>query len=517
MTRVIITGSDTRLGRAVLGALGDDGSFVVLDAAGAPRWQDDPERLRATLTDTETVLHLAPLLPTVEAEPLAALDAATRGTFVLMTAAVEAGVSRIIVGSSLDLFDRLPAHWDVTERWRPRPEPRLDHLCPWLAELSARECTRTSAVTVVCLRFGRVVDTVELQDQPADPRWLHLDDAVSGVRRALAYRRPGWSVFHITAAGSRAKVRLARAADASFGYTPAHDLMAGRESARNAAPRAVSEAHDPLAPTAPVASRLIRRVVMFGAGGPMGAAAADELAAHYQLRLTDARPLAEIAAEGPQPNQNPGSPVPVVLGPPHELLVADVTNPDDVLAACADMDAVINCSVIRVHPVNAFRVNTLGAYNIARAAVAHGIRRVVQTGPQLITLLGDGDYSSDYDIPADAPPRPGRHLYGHSKYLGQEILRVFADYYGLEVPVLLFSNLFALGQGNMHSFYPFSISWPDTGRAIRRALETPTLPTPYEVLHISADLPHGMVTNARAKEVLGWWPLDDLADMWSGL
>src|SRR6185312_16292806 len=144
-----------------------------------------------------------------------------------------------------------------------------------------------------------------------------------------------------------------------------------------------------------------------------------------------------------------------------------VTKPDDVLAACKDMDAVINCSVIRVHPVNAFRVNTLGAYNIARAAAALGIRRVIQTGPQLICLHGDGDYSSDYDIPADAPPRPGRHLYGHSKYLGQEILRVFADYYDLEVPVLLFSNLFALGQGDMHSLYPFSISWPDTGRAIR--------------------------------------------------
>jgi nucleoside-diphosphate-sugar epimerase len=296
---------------------------------------------------------------------------------------------------------------------------------------------------MICLRFGRVVDTAEIHAQPADPCWLHVDDAVSGVRQALACRRPGWSAFHITAAGKQTKVRLGRAAEASFGYTPAHDLMAG---SRSNAPGAVSHGHGPLAPTAPVASRPIRRVVIFGAGGPMGAAVAAELAAHYQLRLTDVRPLAEIAAEGPQPNQNPGSPVPVVLGPPHESRVVDVTNPDDVLAACADMDAIVNCTVIRVHPVNAFRVNTLGAYNIAHAAAALGIRRLVQTGPQLISLHGDGDYSSDYDIPADVPPRPDRHLYGHSKYLGQEILRVFADYYDLEAPVPLFSNLSRWGR-----------------------------------------------------------------------
>ncbi len=219
MTRTAITGSDTSLGRAVLAALGGDGSFVALDAAGDPPWQDDPERLRSALIGVETVLHLAPL-GAGQGDPLADLDAATRGTFVLINAALEAGVPRIVVGSSLDLFDRFPVDWDVTERWRPRPEPRLEHLCPWLAELSARECTRTAAVTVVCLRFGQVVSDAEIADQPADPRWLHVDDAISGVRQALAYRRPGWSVFHITAAGTRAKVRLGRAADASFGYSP---------------------------------------------------------------------------------------------------------------------------------------------------------------------------------------------------------------------------------------------------------------------------------------------------------
>ena len=43
-------------------------------------------------------------------------------------------------------------------------------------------------------------------------------------------------------------------------------------------------------------------------------------------------------------------------------------------------------------------------------------------------------------MPDDAPGRPGTCLYAHSKYLGQEAARVFAEHYGLEVPALYFSN-----------------------------------------------------------------------------
>ncbi|MDP9353527.1 MAG: hypothetical protein M3P51_18560, partial [Chloroflexota bacterium] len=121
----------------------------------------------------------------------------------------------------------------------------------------------------------------------------------------------------------------------------------------------------------------------------------------------------------------------------------------------------------------------------------------------------------DYDIPADAPPRPGRHLYGHSKYLGQEICKVFADYYRLEIPALLFAEFIAPETGQPRPLYPFAVSWRDAARAIRSALQVPTVPEPFEILHINADLPHGRYTNRKAKEVLGWRPVDDLRHMWT--
>src|SRR5947208_14755542 len=115
-------------------------------------------------------------------------------------------------------------------------------------------------------------------------------------------------------------------------------------------------------------------VAIFGAGGPVGAVAARTLREHYTLRLTDVRPIAEIAAEGKP--QSPGAPLPEVLPPPHECRVVDVTDYAQVLEAARGMDALVNCTVVRSELGPAFGVNLVGAYNVVRAAVECGIRRI---------------------------------------------------------------------------------------------------------------------------------------------
>ena len=60
---------------------------------------------------------------------------------------------------------------------------------------------------------------------------------------------------------------------------------------------------------------------------------------------------------------------------------------------------------------------------------------------------------------------------------------------------------------------PFVVSWTDAGRAVRAALKVPSLPTPCEVIHINADLPHGVFPNLKAKRVLGWQPHDRLEQL----
>jgi nucleoside-diphosphate-sugar epimerase len=187
------------------------------------------------------------------------------------------------------------------------------------------------------------------------------------------------------------------------------------------------------------------------------------------------------------------------------------------MQACEGMDAIVNCTVVRPHPVQAFRVNFLGAYNVMRAAVAHQIKRVVHTGPLQVGNDRPSGYGWDYDVPDDAPARPGTWLYAHSKYLGQEVVRLFAEQYGLEAPTLYYSSFVnpATARVQPGGVHPMSISWEDSARAMRRALEVPALPAPFEIFHILADLPHGKYSNVKAKRLLGWQPRDSLAHLWA--
>ena len=50
-------------------------------------------------------------------------------------------------------------------------------------------------------------------------------------------------------------------------------------------------------------------VVIFGAGGPVGAAAIASLKDHYTLRVTDLRSMEEVAISPPQ---NPRAPIPLL-------------------------------------------------------------------------------------------------------------------------------------------------------------------------------------------------------------
>jgi nucleoside-diphosphate-sugar epimerase len=388
----------------------------------------------------------------------------------------------------------------------------VDDLAPYLAELTGREAARVLPLKAIALRLGEVVDDEAIRGKRADVHWLHIDDAVQAVERALAFEpdtslpQTGWWVFHIPGGGPRTRFPLAEAGQSRFGYVPRRDLTAGAEI-----PLAVPEEPEHRFASAGQAAR---HVVIYGAGGPLAAVTSEALAPDHILRLTDIRPLADIVAENKP--RVPGWPVPRLLGAPHEMRVVDITDPDQVLEAARGMDAIVNCTAIRTHPVQAFRVNTLGAYNVMRAAVACGIRRILHTGPTQLFPHGPGGYLYDFDLSADIPRRPGTELYYMSKFLGQEICRIFAEEHNLEVPCLLFGTfLDPLGTPyEPHGGYPLSISWPDAAEAMRLALEAPSFPRPFEILHIGADLPHGKYSNEKAKGLLNWQPRDRLEAHW---
>lgn len=238
------------------------------------------------------------------------------------------------------------------------------------------------------------------------------------------------------------------------------------------------------------------KVLILGGNGYLGPHVVKALERDHELRVTDIKPPAEKSR--------------------HEFQRVDVASWEQVRKAAEGMDAIINLSVLRPDRKLAFDVNTRGCLNMMLAAVEHGIRRVINTGPHLV-VCGQPYERFDFGISPDAPPQPGTHLYGLSKSLGQEICRVYAQHHPIHVQEYLFFSLrdmATLTPGTDAT--PFSISWGDAGEVFRLglAIELAKLPSRCEIFFVFADMPHGQFVNDKAKQILGFRTKDDLSVLW---
>ncbi len=242
-------------------------------------------------------------------------------------------------------------------------------------------------------------------------------------------------------------------------------------------------------------------VLLLGANGYMGPHVVRALVGEHRLRITDIQPPPPDVRENFKD---------------HEFRHVDVTDADQVTSAAQGMDAIVNLAVVRRHPALAFHVNTLGCYHVMQAAVAHGIHRVINTGPHF-TVAGPGYERWDHGIGPDVPPHPGTGLYPLSKSLGQEICRSFTEAHDVYVLELLFYSLrdkeqLREGAGGV----PFVVSWADAAEAFRLglAIDLARLPSKCEVFFIFADVPQAKFLNDKAKRVLGFTPRDDVSLLW---
>lgn len=237
-------------------------------------------------------------------------------------------------------------------------------------------------------------------------------------------------------------------------------------------------------------------VLILGGAGMLGPYVVPLLAPHHTVRVTDiVQP--SFAFEG-------------------EFREVDAASLEQVMDAAEGMDAIINLSVLRHHRKLAFDVSTLGCYNTMRAAVAHGIRRVINTGPHF-TIAGPTYEYFDYDLSPDMPSQSGTNLYALSKSLGQEICQVYTENHDVVVQTYLFNGFLdptEAESGRRHA--PFSVSWQNSAEIFQLGLEVDldTLPSKCEVFYIFTDMPHRRFRNDKAKRLLGFQPRDDISSMW---
>jgi len=217
MTRVLVTGADGQIGRAVSARLVDAGASVTglsLSFAGAHPAdrliQGDartPEIVRAALADADAVVHLAAIPHPSLGSPAEVYSVNTSATITVLAEAAEAGVRRAVIASSINAIGYpqnphrvLPPYFPIDELTPPDIADAYS-LSKAADERTALFAARRWGLDVVALRFPLIKWGAALRSVQA----LYAADPAAGVRE-------GWSYLSM-ADGARA---VERALDASL-------------------------------------------------------------------------------------------------------------------------------------------------------------------------------------------------------------------------------------------------------------------------------------------------------------
>lgn len=228
----------------------------------------------------------------------------------------------------------------------------------------------------------------------------------------------------------------------------------------------------------------MKKILLLGASGLIAPHITEGLSKYFELRLADVKPHPEG----------------------RRVRTVDVRDYEQVRDAARGVDAIMNFTVNRPDPVLSFHVNTIGAFNVMKAAVEHGIKRILHTGPELII----GQYQHEFDI-GEVPQTPGTGYYGVTKYLSNEICKVYARAYGVETIVYQFNGLRGKPEALVNGdFPPFTIVWSDLVEACRIAMEIESVPDGYQAFILHSHLSQGKYSVEKARCLLGYAPRENV-------
>ncbi|HEX4404065.1 MAG TPA: NAD(P)-dependent oxidoreductase [Polyangia bacterium] len=162
-----------------------------------------------------------------------------------------------------------------------------------------------------------------------------------------------------------------------------------------------------------------KTVLITGAAGGVGGHLRRSLADAYALRLSDVRPIADLARG-------------------ERFVKANLARLPDALRITKGVDAVIHLGGYSVEGpwADILEANIVGCYNLFEAARRNGVRRVLfATSNHAV-----GFYPRDARVDHLAPVRPDSR-YGVSKVFGEALGRLYADKYGLEIFCMRLGNV----------------------------------------------------------------------------
>ncbi len=210
--KIVVTSADSPLGALLCRGLGRTCEVLPVGLEEQPRAAvagyrradlRAPEQVAPLLEGAQAIVHALPYEPPALPEG-ELLDLAARSTYVLVKAACQAGVRRVVLLSRLSLLEDYPRDYALDPNWAPRPRLEAGSLAPYMAELVCREIARTGRIEVVCLRLGSI----------EAPEGTSAGDAVKAVEEALDLEsdksdKPGrghnWGIRHVASTGRFAR------------------------------------------------------------------------------------------------------------------------------------------------------------------------------------------------------------------------------------------------------------------------------------------------------------------------
>jgi uronate dehydrogenase len=226
----------------------------------------------------------------------------------------------------------------------------------------------------------------------------------------------------------------------------------------------------------------MKKILITGAAGDMGGHLRRELAGRYALRLSDIRPIVDLA-------------------PGEEFVRGDCASLRDMLRVTRGVDAVVHLGGFSVEgPWEVIlRANIVGAYQVFEAARRNDVRRVVFASSNHAVGFYDRDETIDHRV----YPRPDSR-YGVSKVFGEALGSLYAYKYGMEVVCIRIGNVNPRPMDKRR--LSIWLSPRDLAQLVSIAIDRPGIR--FEIVYGVSANRRSWYDNANA-EGLGYRPQDD--------
>ncbi|WP_296667468.1 NAD(P)-dependent oxidoreductase [Demequina sp.] len=268
MSSIIVTGSEGKLGRAVVDRLRADGhevhgldsrpatpgfGYTRIDLTDAGQVLDAMFGVQDRYASVDAVVHLAAVPAPGQLSDVAVFHNNMLATFNVFQGARRAGITNVVYASSETVlglpFAIDPPYIPVDEEYDARPESNYSLVKHLEEQMAIQLCRWDADLKIIALRFSNVMypeDYAEFPGFDTDPKlrrwnlWGYIDarDGAQAVARALAYEPRGFDRFVIANADTVMSRSSAELAAAEFPGVPVvkelgeHETMLSIDKAR---------------------------------------------------------------------------------------------------------------------------------------------------------------------------------------------------------------------------------------------------------------------------------------------